>query len=439
MKERTQQGGDRYGEAATGTAPEDRARGYSIRPQIWERIAAGHRAILDELKPTKKQIDHGLELHYSSYVADVQGNVSPTSPMTLQCDRTAAHLAQIKGSGDSGRLKEIHRKCRTFESAFDPQWIEESRALYAIAGVHLGLEDVAHPDENTFEQALEHVTRCNFVYDQRDNLIHVASVRDIERGRDENKPCSVWHLAGVGCYAEAEDPVRNLDLFFGLGVRMFQLTYIQDNTLCCSWLQGDDTGLTPTGRQVVQRLNELGGMVDLAHCGDRSAADIIEASREPVLVSHTGCRTVYDDASNEKYLSAILAQAYAQGVPRPAKTGSRNASDEIMKAVAAEGGIVAFCAIDYVLGPDPESFSTWFRHVEHAVNAVGIDHVAIGTDRTFFPTWKPGPLDWTNWPYWTVGLVCRGLSDEEIRKIIGLNYLRHVERALDKRPWGEFM
>lgn len=425
---------------AAGVTPKDRASHYDIRPSTWQRIEAGHEAILAELKPSKAQLDHGLALHYSSFVADVQGNVSPTSTLALQSDRMAAHLARIGANEDGAGLTEKHRKCRTFESAFDSQWVEESRALYAIAGVQVGLEDVAHPSENTFGKALEHVARCNFVYDQRDDMIHVASVRDIHRARDRGKPCSVWHLAGVGCFAETADPLTNLDLFFALGVRMFQLTYIQDNALCCSWLQGDDdTGLTDLGKQVVRRLNQLGTMVDLAHCGDHSAMNIIETSSEPVLISHTACRSVYDDASNEKYLSAVLAQAYAHGVPKPERTGSRNVSDEIIQAIAARDGLVAFYTIDYVLGPGAESFDVWFHHLEHAIDVAGIDHVAIGTDRTFFPTWRPAPLGWTNWPYLTVGLVCRGLPDEAIRKIIGGNYLRYIERVLDKRPWGEFL
>ena len=118
---------------------------------------------------------------------------------------------------------------------------------------------------------------------------------------------------------------------------------------------------------------------------------------------------------------------------------SRNASDEMLRAVAAQGGLAAIYTIDYVLGAGPESFHTWYRHLEHAVKVAGIDHVAIGTDRTFFPTWPPGVLDWTNWPYWTVGLVCRGHSDDEIQKIIGANFLRYARQVLDKQPWGAFM
>ena len=155
--------------------------------------------------------------------------------------------------------------------------------------MHLGTSDVAGPEENTFAAALDRVSRINFVYDRRDDLMRVSGVEDIEKGLRSGKPSVMFHLAGVGCFAEAEDPLTNLDLFYALGVRMSQLTYIQNNALCCSYLQEHDTGLTPLGKKVVRRMNELGIMVDLAHSGDQSSFDIIEASTEPVMISHTGC------------------------------------------------------------------------------------------------------------------------------------------------------
>ena len=432
----------------TDVSPLDRARDFRVRHETLERIRAGHQVILDEIKPTKAQIDRGLELHYNSFVADVQGSVQMSSTHGIIGDRLRADLAPFREELSTQdldpdefqrRLDAIHFKWKTFESAFDDQWIEESRALYSIAGVHLGVSDVAGPEENTFAAALDRVSRINFVYGRRDDLMRVAGVEDIERGIRSGKPSVMFHLAGVGCFAEAEDPLTNLDLFYALGVRMSQLTYIQDNALCSSWLQEHDTGLTPLGKKVVRRMNELGIMVDLAHSGDQSSFDIIEASTEPVMLSHTGCRAVYDDATNTGYLEKVMAQPYARGVTAPSKMGSRNASDEILRAVAEKGGLVAIYSIDYVLGAGPESFHTWYRHLEHAIGVAGIDHVAIGTDRTFFPGWRPGPLDWTNWPYWTVGLVCKGHSDAEIQKIIGGNYLRYARHVLDKRPWGAFM
>jgi len=143
----------------------------------------------------------------------------------------------------------------------------------------------------------------------------------------------IFHLAGVGCFADAEDPVAALDLFYALGLRMSQLTYIQKNAVCCSWMQAHDTGLTPLGKKVVRRMNELGIMVDIAHCGHKSSLDAVEASTEPAMISHTACKAIYDDATNTEYLKQVLAQPYARGVTSPEKTGSRNADDEILRGV----------------------------------------------------------------------------------------------------------
>ena len=431
-----------------GLDPLARAHDIQMRQATLERIRAGHQVILAELKPTRAQIARGLDLHFSSFVADVQGSVQLSSTHGLVGNRLRQDLEPMRRrlSGQDldpvelqRRLHASHFKQKTFESAFDEQWTAESQALYRIAGVDLGVCDVAGPEENTFETALDRIARINFAHDQRDDIIRVAKLADIDRGICNGTPAEMFHLAGVGGFAETSDPLRYLDLFYALGVRMSQMTYIQANGLCSSYLQERDTGLTPLGTQVVRRMNELGIMVDLAHSGERSSYDMIEASTEPVLLSHTGCRAVYDDSTNRGYLEKVFQQPYARGATMPTRPVSRNADDAMLKAVAAKGGLVAIYSIDYVLGTGPESFHTWYRHLEHAISVAGIDHVAIGTDRTFFPTWQPGALDWTNWPYWTVGLVCMGHTDNEIQKIIGANFLRYASRVLDKRPWGAFM
>jgi hypothetical protein len=110
------------GRAAASVSPLERARQSPLREKTRARILAGHQAILDELKPSRAQLERGLELHYHSPVADMQGNVSVTYQGGLVGDRLAAERG-------------VQRfKARTFESAFDSQWIAESRALYALAG-----------------------------------------------------------------------------------------------------------------------------------------------------------------------------------------------------------------------------------------------------------------------------------------------------------------
>jgi membrane dipeptidase len=417
--------------------PDDIARQFTLRPSTWERIRAGHELLLQELRPTRAQLHHGLELHYNSFVADAQGSVSTTHPGTLGGDRLAAEAAALE---DEQERQDYARRSRTFETAFDPQWLEESRALYAITGVRLGLEDVAHPNENTFRAALEHVTRANFAVQCRDDLRQVGRQADLQAVRGGSQTGLLWHLAGAGCYAEAANPLYNLDLFYALGVRLFQLTYIQDNALCCSWFQERDTGLTDLGRQAVRRLNELGAMVDVAHCGSRSALEIVAASSQPVTFSHCSCRSVYDPGSNDDYLNRVMAQDYAQGIPPPHGHVSVSPSDEVLSAIEAKGGFIGLLTIGYVLARDgQETFANWFAHVEHLLELVGSEHFGVGTDRTYFPAGAPSALDWQNWPYLTVGLVCRGVSDDDIRKIIGGNWVRFVSGALDRQPWGPLL
>ena len=147
------------GETADSNQPTDfppleRARDFSVRHETLERIRAGHQVILDELKPTKAQISRGLELHYNSFVADVQGSVQMSSTHGIIGDRLQADLEPFRKELSKQdldpeefqrRLGAIHFKWKTFESAFDNQWIEESQALYKIAGVHLGTSQMS-PD-----------------------------------------------------------------------------------------------------------------------------------------------------------------------------------------------------------------------------------------------------------------------------------------------------
>ena len=131
---------------------------------------------------------------------------------------------------------------------------------------------------------------------------------------------------------------------------------------------------------------------------------------------------------------------YGRRVTRPSKpAASGNATDDLIRAVAKRNGIIAIFNIWYMLAPKQDwSFDAFARHIEHAVKVAGADHVAVGTDRTVFPGWKPHACAWSNWPYYTVGLLCRGFSEDEARRLIGANYLRYARRVLDKRPWGPF-
>ena len=164
--------------------PIERAQAFPLRKQTLERILAGREAFLKEVKPSPAQLRHGLELHYDSFVGEVQGSIQVANTAGLVGDRLSEdpkplqrdlERQGLKGENLRRRLGKIHFKRKTFESAFDRQWIQESAAIYAMTNVQLATEDVVGPRENTFDTALERLARIDFVYRQRPDLIRVSS------------------------------------------------------------------------------------------------------------------------------------------------------------------------------------------------------------------------------------------------------------------------
>ena len=182
-------------------------------------------------------------------------------------------------------------------------------------------------------------------------------------------------------------------------------------------------------------MNQHGVIPDVAHSSNRTAIEAAECSQKPVVISHSA--------------SAALSDHY------------RCKQDEAVKAVAETGGFAGVCAYPPFLRGSGD-ISSMLNHIEHFVNLVGADHVAIATDcgasvgplrhtqkthrsLPLFDSWwarnselKPfedtgemwDSMAWTNFPLFTVGMVQRGFSDSDIRKILGENYLRVLRETL---------
>ncbi len=395
---------------------------YGFPRDVKERIEAGREEILKELKPSRAQLEHGLQLHYDSYVADLMGCVWTSSPIGARGPRLQEDLdqleQQLQSRGASERevghqIRKRWRQLKTFESAFDPEWKRTARGLYRLTGLDLVVEDnAAH---YTLDQCLRFMAGSQLVYSNWDEVLRISDAGGLTRAQQQNKLAVISQLQGVHHIWVPEQSLDNLDLFYGLGVRMAQLTHRHSTALGSTCEHLDDGGLTLEGKEAIRRMNELGVVVDLAHAGRRTSLEAVEASHEPVINSHTACERVFDDADN------------------------RNIDDEYLKLLADKGGLVGIYVWPRRLSERVyPSFDDWYRHLEHAVRVVGIDHVVIGTDVTYLPHYTPHAMDWTNWPYWTVGLVCRGFGDGDIKKILGVNFLRFAEKVMNKAPWGTF-
>ncbi|MEQ9569971.1 MAG: membrane dipeptidase, partial [Longimicrobiales bacterium] len=148
-----------------------------------------------------------------------------------------------------------------------------------------------------------------------------------------------------------------VELFHRLGLRSSQITYNDRNAagVGCR-AEGPDDGLTAYGRSLVERMNELGMLIDLAHAGERTMAEIIAHSRAPMINSHTGCDAVHPHV--------------------------RNMSDANMRATADQGGLVGVCQLrPFLTEKKRDNLHAFFDHVAHAVDVCGVEHVCIGSDR----------------------------------------------------------
>lgn len=184
-----------------------------------------------------------------------------------------------------------------------------------------------------------------------DILMKVKSVADLEQARASHRLGIIYGFQDATPIGD--DPSR-VDLFSQFGVRIIQLTYNRRNLLGDGCLETANAGLSRLGHEVVARMDELGVLVDLSHCGHRTTLDGIAASKKPVAITHAGCAAVAD-------------------LPR-------NKTDEELRLLARKGGVMGIYFMPFLRMKGQPMAEDLIRHLEHAIDVCGEDHVGIGTD-----------------------------------------------------------
>lgn len=156
-------------------------------------------------------------------------------------------------------------------------------------------------------------------------------------------------------YAIGKD-LSNVARFRKRGVVYMTLCHNGNNDICGSARYNDaQTGVTAFGEEVIREMNRTGMMVDLSHAGERSFYETLEISRQPVVCSHSSARAICDHP--------------------------RNLTDEQLRAIARQGGVVQVCLYSGFLRSDrPATICDAIDHLHHMVNLIGIEHVGIGSD-----------------------------------------------------------
>ncbi|MFB0563556.1 MAG: dipeptidase [Candidatus Lokiarchaeia archaeon] len=264
---------------------------------------------------------------------------------------------------------------------------------------------------------------------RRDFLVKVLKAEDVEKAFKEGKKGVILNFQSLEHIGNNPDL---LDLYYMMGFRIMQLTYNYRNLIGNGCTERGDGGLSNFGLTVIDRINQLGALVDVSHCGPQTSMDAAENSKDPVLATHTFSKKLYEH--------------------------DRGKTDELLNAIAEKGGYIGVLAVPGFLTSKPKTtIDDWLDHVDYIVNLVGVDHVGIGTD--FYGFSLPEPLavkiseflevlgfrpehrasfaqkvegfeNYVKFPNLIEGLVTRGYSEQEIKKIAGENFLRVFRKVV---------
>ena len=278
------------------------------------------------------------------------------------------------------------------------------------------------------------------------DLALAVTAADIRRAAKANKIAALMGVEGGHMLNEDLGVLRD---FAGRGVRYLTLTHSRNTTWADS--SGDTPahdGLTPFGVDVVRELNRLGVMVDVSHVSDATFLDVLEATRAPVLASHSSVRAIANSPRNMtddmlralaknggvvmiNYAASFLSEEYRVAF------GSSDWQARIQASNKACGADEA-CAILAGQRLNHEAMRTgrlpmvsWQRivdHIDHAVRVAGVDHVGLGSD--FDGATMPlGMEDASTLPLITDALLRKGYSEGDVLKILGGNLLRVMEQV----------
>ena len=339
---------------------------------------------------------------------------------------------------DRGHISLDKAKAGNLGAEFFSIWVEPEANRGHFARRTLDLID------SVYEQAARHP----------DRMMMAFSVADIERAHREHKLAA---LLGIEGGHSIENDIRVLRDFYRLGVRYMTLSWSNTNEFADSSGDIDDpkvvhhNGLTDGGKQIVLEMNRLGMLVDISHVADKTFYDAIAISKAPVIASHSSARALThhprnmtDDmlravAKNGGVVQVNFYNAFIDDNYRKASDAQAKDRAAAVKANAdrlrAEGKTPTYIDDDRIERewtakiPRPP-LSALIDHIDHIAKIAGIDHVGLGSDFDGVNGATPEGIDSAaDLPKITQALLDRGYSADDIRKILGANLLRVFREA----------
>lgn len=202
------------------------------------------------------------------------------------------------------------------------------------------------------QQALSYFAALNgFIARYSSQFTRIATAREIDALKGSGRTGIIPGLQNSDHFRKPDD----VKLFHGLGQRVSQLTYNSQNFIGCGSTERKDCGISDFGAAIVEKMNEVGMLVDVSHCGERTTLDAFELSKKPVAITHSNCRAL---------------------VEHP-----RLKTDEAIRKMAAGGGVMGITGVRmFVRAEEPTTIEHLVDHIEHVAKLVGVEHVGIGSD-----------------------------------------------------------
>jgi membrane dipeptidase len=373
---------------------------------------AGDAALLDRARALHKQVP--LIDGHNDYPWAVRENVQrDLDKLDITQSQPAIHtdIARLKAGGLGGQ----------FWSVYTPSEYAGQTAVTAT----LEQIDIVHQMMRKYPQTFE----------------LALTAGDVERIFKSGRIASMIGMEGGH---SIDNSLAALRMFYRLGARYMTLTHAKSTPWADSATDSPQHGgLTPFGEQVVREMNWLGMLVDLSHVAPDTMKDAIAVSEAPVIFSHSSARALND-------------------VPR-------NVPDDVLQMLPKNGGVVMVTFVPGFLSPKvaawntlqtaeitrlqqqfpndeaarKQGIDTWNKgnpapratiadaadHIDHIRKVAGIDHIGLGGDFDGITSVPQGLEDVSKYPFLTAELLRRGYTDEEIKKILGLNILRVMKAA----------
>jgi membrane dipeptidase len=354
-----------------------------------------------------------------------------------------------KGHWDFAKVKAANLGAQFFSIWVDPRKYQGKYAARALDMI-----------DSVYETARQHPDRMTMAY----------TAADIKRAHKEKKLAALMGLEGGHAI---ENDIRVLRDFYRLGVRYMTLTWANTNEWADSSGDAHSTtvehhnGLTDFGKEVVTEMNRLGMIVDISHVADKTFYDALEVSKAPIMASHSSSRSLTDHPRNmtDDMLKAIAArggvvqvnfncgfvdEAYRvayekwsaeRQAAREAQQKQQPAPDKDHPEAKKQYDYSMNQLEENVPPPIPRPpFKSLIDHFDHIAKVAGVDHVGIGSDFDGVDCLPSGIDSVADLPKITQALLDRGYKPDDLRKILGGNALRvfrEVERVSREMQSGK--